>query len=327
MVKVGDFIQVLQQINPKISPVRMALFNYLSFFQDPQAELLPIQIEQFLFHCMDFPNWVQGKASLCEEIRTCIETLEQDHTLEWSLTDIRWIEDLPLVQIESDQEALDCIQSYLEPQLVGQEKLRLLTDKTKMILAIILNPENNRLDSGLKVLGFHRKFIIRKGHVQPLRPIHQLSYTKNLDLVVNVKHQLEVAPTVNCHFHIDEEQGTHGFLVRGATFQRFSDLKGQTLVQLPKLFLGLKRIEKNFINKNTDPFYLEITQQLERINQLIRIGDQQAIEQVSDILALAQNALEYVFEDDKMLSLLIRDLEHTLKEKGFKNGLKNEFTI
>lgn len=324
MVKVGDFIQLIQQLNPRISPVRLALYNYLSFFQEPQAELLPNHIEQFLFHCMEYPNWVQSKSNLCEEVRTCLESLEQNQSLKWSMNDIRWVDQLPLVPIDSDQEALDCIQNFIEPMLAPQEKLRLLTDKSKIILAFILNPENSQKDSGLKVLGFHRKFIIRKGFVQPLRAIHQLSYSKNLELTLHVHQQMEMAPGITALFQMNNDQEVNGFILRGPHVQKASEIKDTNLSRLPKLFLSLKKIEKNFINKNTDPFYLQMTSQLERVNQLIRIGDAQALEQVQDVMAMAQNALEFVFEDDKLLSLLIRDLEHTLKEKGFKNVIKHE---
>jgi hypothetical protein len=79
-------------------------------------------------------------------------------------------------------------------------------------------------------------------------------------------------------------------------------------------------MEGHFLKKESNPFFVGLVAELEKHIQLLRLGDQGAVAESADLVARAQNALEYVFGSDKLLSLLIRDLQNTLNQAQVPYG-------
>lgn len=306
MLKVGAFLKFLSEINPQLTPARLTFYNYLSHLHDQNAHLSAEDLENFFFHCLEYAHWQQNKAQLSQEIQTLVQTFCENHHVVAEFSDVKWPHEIQVLEIENTADLADAIQCYLTFSLKNGEKFRLSMDQNKNIVAVVLNS-----DQSIVVRRFDRKFIVRHGQLEPLRKNLSLYYTPELDLDAEKVQRLEVAPFVTAQFSITGE-GLNGALVRGYICQKFFDLKGRSLAVYPKLFFGVKRLEQFFVDRQSDPFYQETVLSLERSVGLVKIGDPEAIQESMDTMARAQNALEYVFTGDKLLSLLIRDLQHTL---------------
>jgi hypothetical protein len=225
------------------------------------------------------------------------------------LSDVKWPQDTQLVELEHLSDLTDSVQVYLNSIYKKNERYRLLLDQNKKILAVVLHE-----DHSVSVRSFDRKMILRHGQLEPLRKDLTLTYLPTLDLAPNQLQKIEVSPFVTAQFQSTEE-GFRGCLVRGYVFQKFIDLRGENLTVHPKLFYAVKRLEQHFIDRRTDPFYRETVIALEKTIELVTKHDPEATANATDILARAQNALEYVFAGDRMLGLLIRDLQNTLSSR------------
>lgn len=306
MLKVGEFLKFLSEINPQLTPVRLSFYNYLSHFHDQNATLTSEDLENFFFHSLEYAHWQQNKNQMSQEIQTLIQSFCANHHIDAKFNDIKWPSETQIIEIDSMNDFIDAIQCYLTFSLKDGEKFRLTVDQNKKIIAIVLNR-----DQSITVRHFDRKFTVRHGQLEPLRKNLTLHYTADLELDAEKMQRIEVAPFVIAQFKLSAE-GLDGSLVRGYICQKFFDLKGKNLTVYPKLFYSIKRIEQYFVDRQSDPFYQETVSALERSVGLVKIGDPEAIQTSMDIMARAQNALEYVFTGDKLLTLLIRDLQHTL---------------
>lgn len=303
MLKVGTLIKYLSENNTDQSfqeaPARLAFFNYLSNLCALETEVTVELLENFFATFLDYAHWQQNRASLGQEVRDLLGG-------NLDLSNIRWPEETQLVELEQQSDLTDALQFYLNSLYKKGEKYRLILEPDKKVIAIVLMP-----DHSVCVRSFDRKMIVRHGQLEPLKKDFALFYTPDLELDPTQMQKIEIAPFVTAQFQL-ASAGLQGCLVKGYLGQKFFDLKGPGVSAYPKLFYAVKRLEQHFLNRQTDPFYQETISALERSIDHVRLGDPEAIQNCTDVMARAQNAYEYVFAGDKLMSLLIRDLQHTL---------------
>src|SRR5690606_26777183 len=82
--------------------------------------------------------------------------------------------------------------------------------------------------------------------------------------------------------------------------------------EVPKLHLPIRRYEQFFIDRRSDSEYQSLVQKIERTRALVQARDPEARKWAPTILSQAETALEQVYTGDRLLSLLIRDLKHSL---------------
>lgn len=306
MLKVAPLIKYLSENNPQLTPARLTFYNYLSHLVEPDGSITDELIENFFSTSLDYAHWQQNKPQLGREVHQILELYSKNTNSFIDLSGIRWPHETQIVEIESLQDLTDAAQCYLNSIYKKGEKYRLLLDQDKKLLAVVLSP-----DQSVCVRYFDKKMIIRHGQLEPLRKDLCLYYSANLELDPEKVQKLEIAPFVTAQFQVTA-QGLRGALVRGYVCQKFFDLRGENLAAHPKLFYAVKRMEQHFVNRETDPFYQENVSALEKAIELVKQEDPEALESGMDMLAKAQNALENVFMGDKLLGLLLRDLQHTL---------------
>ncbi|MCE3010040.1 MAG: hypothetical protein LW875_05465 [Proteobacteria bacterium] len=297
---------------------RTALLNYLSAHIDADADFHEDIFQDFIRHCMDFPHWSQKAQHLSDELRTIMHgfATETGRTLE--LTNFKWADDFQVIEVQSLQDWSDIVHQQVQQSLNPGENFRLCYDDfSKRLLALVVKPSGE-----LKVFQFDRKFCILNGHLAPLKPELHLTYGPHLELMEMAVQSLEISPFVRATFRMIE--GTcWGQVTRGYLFQRFDEIRGNVVEHNPKLFLTLKRIEQFFVSRESDPYYQSLVRGLERSIGLLRVKDTTAASLAVESLARAQTGLESVFQGDKLLPLLIRELQYSMNEVASPSSRKS----
>lgn len=314
MLKVSALIKYLNQNEDSELPASLELNtfrHFLSQLPDPNTIIGTEMLEGFFRQCLDFTHWQQNRASLTQAIQEIFQADEHNPDLIDHLLEIRWPENMQLIEFENDRDWTDSLQRYLNTFYRQNEKYKLIVEKRRT-LALILN--SNR---SLTVQQFSRKAIINHGHLEPLRTDLSLHFNSDLELAEDQVQKMEIAPHTTAQFRI-RNQKISGFLVRGYTFQKFFEFEDTEIEKFPKLFYTLKRIEQYFLNRNSDPFYQTTLKSLESLAIRLKKKDEKAFAEASDTLIRGQNALEHVFQGDKLLSLLLKDLQHTLADLNFR---------
>ncbi|MBX2994451.1 MAG: hypothetical protein KF681_06510 [Bdellovibrionaceae bacterium] len=307
MQNVGSVLKYISSQKFQLSPGLLTFHNYLQHLHGEDETWSPSILTHFFNDCLQYPHWIQNRVSLTEDLQQCLQQYQVIHQANLGLEHVRWPNETQVVEVETKRDFADLINSFLtfQYQKTGS-KFRLVHETEKMVFAVILHP-----DRSLTVRQFDRKFTMREGHLEPLRTDLEVHYDSELNLEEDLHFKLEVAPFVTCRFMRTGEV-VSASLVRGYICQKFHEFKMAPIESYPRLFYTLKRIEQTFLRRESDPFYVQLTQDLERTLNLLRHGEPLDPAQVTDLQVRSQNALEYVFHGDKLLRLLLRDLENQM---------------
>lgn len=306
MLKVGPFLKFISDMNPQNSPARLAFYNWLRGFSSPEEPLSKELLEQFFWDALDYPHWLGNKTQLANEVRFLIDQFNGFFQQKFDTSGIRFPDALQVVEIEHAHDAVEALTCHLN-QIVGPEdKFRVIPDHQKKFVAIIL-----RADRSVEVRSYDRKFTLRGGILEPLRRDLVAFYTPLLELSPGHEHQIEIAPYITARFTIESGR-VRGAALRGFMFQKLIEMKGEPLAEHPRLDLPLRRLEQFFVDRRTDAGYQELVQKIERTRNLLQAGDSEARKWASVILTQAETALEQVYVGDRLLTLLVRDLRHSL---------------
>jgi hypothetical protein len=313
MLKVGQLLKFVSDLNPQNTPTRLCFYNFLKGFPRPEDLLTAELIENFFHYCMDYPHWASNKQQLGNEVRFMLENFNSFYQQKFDISPIRFPQAMQLIEIEHFSDLLDAVSTYLKSQSAEGDKFRLLPDQNKRVVAVVL-----RADKSIEVRTFDRKFTIRGGRLEPLRNDLVLHYTPELELSQQHAHRIEVAPYITAQFHVIGDKVT-GTMLRGYVFQKLQDLRNEVLADQTRLLFPIKRLEQFFLDRRTDPYYQELTSQLERTCSLVQQGDAEASKWAVVILGKAETALENIYMGDKFLTLLAKDLRHAFAEFNRKN--------
>ncbi|MBX3039147.1 MAG: hypothetical protein KF789_00395 [Bdellovibrionaceae bacterium] len=310
MLKVGALLKFLLDLNPQNTPARLALYNWLRSFANPEEPLSRELFERFFTDCLDYPHWVGNKNQLGHEVRFLIENFNKFYQQKFDMRGLRFPEEYQIIEAEHTQDAIDILTCHLNGRISPDDKFRIINDQNKRFIAIILKADRN-----LEIRTYDRKFTLRGGILEPLRRDLALFYDSNLELSSQHQHKIEIAPYITAQFTLEDGMVT-GHALRGFVFQKFLEVRNESLASQSRLQVPIRRLEQLFIDRESDKEYQELVQKLERTRSLVQAGDAEARRWASAIITQAETSLEQIYTGDRLLSLLIRDLRHTLKPEG-----------
>ncbi|MFN7729512.1 MAG: hypothetical protein ACK5P7_10190 [Bdellovibrio sp.] len=307
MQNVGSVLKYISSQKFQLSPGLLTFHNYLQHLHQEDESWSPSILTHFFNDCLQYPHWMQNRVSLTEDLQQCLQQYQLNNQVLLGLDHVRWPIETQVIEVENKRDFADLINSYLTFQYKkAGSKFRLVHESEKIIFAVVLHP-----DRSLTIRQFDRKFTLREGHLEPLRTDLEVHYDSELNLEPDLPYKLEVAPFVTCRFMVTGSLVSAN-LVRGYICQKFHEFKLAPIDSYPRLFYTLKRIEQTFLRRESDPFYVQLSQDLERTLNLLRHGETLDPAKVTDLQVRSQNALEYVFHGDKLLRLLLRDLENQM---------------
>jgi hypothetical protein len=312
MLKVGQLLKFVSELNPQNTPTRLCFYNFIKAVANPEDLLTRDLIEMFFHYALDYAHWATNKTQLGNEVRTLLQNFNSYYQQKFDLKDIRFPQAVQIVELEHIQDQIDAAGCYVAGLCGPDDKYKIINDQNRRLVSVIL-----RADRSIEAHVFDKKFTIRGGLLEPLRKNQVLYYTPELQLSPGHLHRLDVAPYLTAQFSVQDEK-VSGVLMRGYLFQKLQDFKSEKLVELARLHFAVKRLEQFFVDRRTDNYYQDLVHQLERTQALVQQGDPEAMQWSSVILGQAETALEHIYIHDKLLALLVRDLKHTVQ--GSVNG-------
>ncbi|MES2963215.1 MAG: hypothetical protein V4760_04935 [Bdellovibrionota bacterium] len=295
---VRALVQHIHQLQPDKDAARLCLYQYLKNLCDASEVVGPELINRFYARALSFEYWQQNKAHLFNETESLLRHFQQSG----NSLDLRGLfaaSDVQTVNVENLRNLEAVVVRTLEKTAAKDDKWRVLRDGESRVIAITLHA-----DRRLTARAYSRTLALRDGELVPLHSDFTLTYTPELQLDPNTIHQIEVGPNTTARFH-EGVEGLRGVFVRGYTFQKFASLEGGGLHRYPLLFYPLKRIEQFFVDRRTDPVYLELTRSLEEALELLESGSPEAREFAAAALERGRLALEHIYPEDKLTRLLL----------------------
>ena len=306
MAHVSGFAQHIFTLEPDKDAARLALYQYLKNLCDATELVTPELINRFYLRSLGFTHWQQNKAHLFNETESLLHHF-QDAQGQIQLNGLMRAQDSQVIAVENLKSLELIAQKHLEKNATPYDRVRVVREGDQRVLAITLQG-----DRSLKITTYPRVLVLAEGELSPLHAEYSLFYTPDLQLSPMMIQQIEVGPHASARFHTGVE-GLRGSFVRGYTFQKFGSIDGGGLNRYPLLFYPLKRLEQFFVDRKSDPMYLELTTTLEKALELLGAGvTPDTYRFAHAALERGRLALEHIFPDDKLARLLINNLEKSL---------------
>lgn len=313
-MKISHLLKYIADLNPQNTPARLAFYNFLRHFQFASEDLTPYVLNTFFSHALEYPHWETNKAFLGKEVQFLMENFVRHYKADFDLSSVRFPQNLQLIELQSFADLLEVTSNYARSITAVDDKFRIIPDQSRRVILVTL-----RADRSVDVYAFDKKFVIRNGQLEPLRTDLKLSYDANLELKEDMIHMLEVAPYLMAQFTM-KNGCPQGSLLRGYVFQKYLQLHGVSLEEQSKVFVPLKRLEQIFIDKQSDPYYLELVGQLTEAPLRLRQDDLTSEKIARRTLERAEIAYKEIFIGDKTLAGLINELGQLIPPKVPKDS-------
>ena len=306
MAHVTGFAQHILTLEPDKDAARLCLYHYLKNLCEPIDQVDSDLMNRFLCRALTFTYWQQHKLQLFLETNALLHHFAETIQTSLPVSEMISPNQIQIVPAETARTLELVVSRFVASQTSPYDQVRVIPEGDDKIVSLILQG-----DRSLRVTVYPRVLAIRDGELTPLCQDFTLTYLTDLQLQPMMIHQLEVGPHTAARFHVGPE-GVHGTITRGYTFQKYSQMDGGGIQKYPVLFYPLKRLEQFFVNRKSDPMYIELTGLLEKALELMNSAHPEATTFATAALERGRLALEHIFPDDKLVRLLLNNLDKTV---------------
>lgn len=312
MASVSQFAQHLLRLDPQRNSARLTMFNYFKHVVDPNSPFTPGVVQQFYSRVMQFDQWQNDAQTLSDTARADLVSFLRGHAQDDEIELWRYLrhpDTMQVVPLKIYQDLEELALTEHEPRQKSGDKVRCVKISDLQTLVLILSPTGT-----LEAKVYPNLAMITGAKLKLVSPVSHLYYTSSLELMPHVRQLLEGSLLTQHCFEVTTE-GVQGLITRGATFQKFETFIRAKLSETQDLFLCLKKVEKHFINPQSDPFYQELVGRLERANRIVNNRNADNLEEADRALNKGRSALRTIFPNDRLLTLLITHLEYGLQTR------------
>lgn len=312
MSSVTHFTQHVLRLDPQKSAARLCLFNFLKFYRDKDETITAQLFDEFYGYILNFPYWQEHALDLGREVAEALESFAAKNPLGWNSKEVIHADQIQIVPLrfKADVEDLIRAQHNFSPQSKSS-RIKILQMDEQHVLSIVL-----ATDGSLRVKKYACYAAIKHGALALLSPMSDLQYTAHLELCHGVMQMLDGGPRLQTRF-IYTTHGCHGNVLNGHTLQKYESLSGMSLSLYPEVYHALKKIERFYIQPESDPFYQDLITMLEKIYQVVSQKEAQFNpKQVEQALQKGKSALKNIFPNDKLLLLLVTNIEYLMLNKA-----------
>lgn len=297
---------------------RVALYHYLKNFCRDTENVLPPLINRFYSECLQMTYWQEKKNELHADIKDLLTQFYSAHRVAISmeaLWDLTKVQVLSVGQIEN---LYACVRNYENLNLSELETLRLIPDGETKIVSLKKNSSGQ-----IKVHTFNNQARIEGHQLFPLAPDQELYYNPLLELQTHIVQRLKLTPHLQVRFEINDD-GVIAQSISGFAFRQSQILKLSHLGEFPALFYHLKRLERFYVFRGSDPYYVELISTLNKALQLLQNGEAGAENFARHVFESAQIAFDQVFSDDKALYVKLKELAKVMAMQKMAPSRKPE---
>lgn len=308
MTSLSHLAQYLLRLGPQESTARLAFYHYVKNFLALESELTPDTLKRFYNFALSIEYWQDKRVELGQRIAKDLRNFAKDHRCEKLIEPIIHSDILQVIQLENETDGQALVKNHIQKKLGNRYRIQVKAIEDKRILLLALSP-----DDELLVETFSLSAVIRDGGLEPLGPLTRLVYNERMEIMSDREHCVETGVLSFCRF---SRQGDTYFAnhIQNFGFQKVTSTEGQ-LSKDADLFCALKRIERHFVNLETDPFYQEIVSLLEKATRQLKSDMPESVSFAHRALDRGQTALHRIFIDDKLLLVLVSNLENRLLER------------
>ncbi len=315
----ADFGKFLYELRPQSNPSRLTLYNYIRNFSDLNSPFLPDTIHRFYFKALSFEHWQKNSLELAQEVQSCLQKFLGTTLQESQWKNLKHSDEIQIIKFFHKKDQLEMIQYFFKNKKINYN-FQIYSDKGSLAHAVLAFPHGP-----IHVYTFDDQAAVIQGQLKPLCLDRKIEYTSSLELAQNTKQSLHISNFIGANFQHRGEI-IAGEYIRGYTLQAYKRFEAYSLQEELQIFYAIKKIERFFIDRATEPLYVELIQVLEQTIQFLKKNHPGSVELAQKAYLRGQNALENLFIDDKMIPLLLKEIQHLLIEKDIPWNPQSEST-
>ena len=308
------------QVENRYAGLFSALYSYLQQVQD----FIPLTKDQtsnqkrlldFVFLCLALPYWRQHRETFFHQLQALLTSLD-DSSL--NKERIERLSHLQIYFISSQKDLYEVVKKQHVSKIKSGDQWRVVPDGPHRMVCLHLSS-----DKTLSVTSYCNYGVIYKGELLPLPDGTSFQYSPKLELI---EHQLHIFKKAQNGFYFIKktEDGFYITGLSGITFAPESFDHVKMLEELPQVFYALKRLEQFFVDRATDPYYKGLVHLLEFQIQYLEKSEKVQLEECRKIYEKVRTVFEAIFQDDKLLMVLLKQLHRQIGQREISNnGHKN----
>jgi hypothetical protein len=288
--------------HPNKDAARLCLYHYLIHHCDPNTPLTPLLFENFCRMALCHEHWQSHSHDLSQELQYTLQHYNETFMLDWSMSDFVFPDYWQIVPIKNSIDGIYIFEKWAEKNTEAGSKTRVFFTKDSQYLIVNQDSKNH-----VTVTNSSPLMLLRKGELQPLSMEIKLYYNENLTLKSNQTHYLKIDTNTYARFR-SEQKNITGMFIRGYIFQNQKEINGK-INEFPNIYYPLKKTEQYYIDKKSDPDYIELVNVLEKANELLNLNHPEAQSFAVAAFERGQAALENIFVNDNLMQVLVNQLE------------------
>lgn len=289
---------------------RVALYHYLKNFCREEEILQPDLINQFFAECLQMPHWQEKKLELYNDIKELLAQFCSKQRIVMALDQLWDLGKMQIVTITQPENLYQIVKNYENHRLTELETLRIVPDSESRMISIRKNSAGT-----ICVRTFNNVVRVTGHELQPFCPDQELFYNPLLELQTQVVHRLQLAPHLQVRFEINEDS-IIAQSISGSAFRQGQISKLAHLGEFSALFYHLKRLERFYIYRQSDPYYVELVSTIDKAMNLLHGGEAGAETFSRHVFESAQIAFDQIFPDDKALYLKLKELARAMTNQS-----------
>ena len=254
--------------HPNKDAARLCLYHYLIHHCEAETPLTPQLFDNFCRLALVHEHWQTHSLVLSQELQFILQHYNETFMLNWSMTDFVFPDHWQVVAIKNKVEGIHIFEKWAE-QNEPEGQSRIFYTKDDNYIVLTQSPKGD-----VTVVHASPLMLIRKGELQPLTMDIRLHYDENLELRSDVAHYLKVENNTYARFHT-QDRNIDGMLIRGYVFQNQQEVKGR-INEFPNIYYPLKKVEQYYVDRKSDPDYIELVNVLEKATELFRLNHPEA---------------------------------------------------
>jgi hypothetical protein len=308
MASVGDFTSYLLGSLKDEESAQVALYHYLKNFYHDESSLTPELMNRFFEESLHLPHWQAKKNQLFIDVTESLSRFFKMERFEsptgsapFNFKELLDLVKMQFIFIHQPSSLHSVVMNHERASLKEGESLRVLLQNDTHALAI------KRFQNADVVVRTYNNFAKISGHlVLPLAPLEELHYDSHLELRSNATQILRTAPHSQVRFQIKDEVVAR--FISGFAFRLSQEITTKSVANEARIFYPLKRLERYYVDRNSDPFYSDLVVSLERAISNTTSEQNPLSGQNHSVFENGQIIFDQIYPDDKTLYLKLREL-------------------
>lgn len=278
---------------------RVALFHYIKNTCRGDEEVTPNFINEFFSECLLLTMWQEKKSDLYNDVKNLLLLFNQS---QYNFDQILDLQKTQILHLQNAENLYLAIKSAETQQTKEGETFRIIPDGEHRM--VVLRRGHNGI---MHVKTYGNTVRIQGKDIVPVKNDQELTYTPALELYPGVIQKIRLSPHTQVRFEVTES-GTIAQTLSGFAFRQSQMVQLKHLSEFTPAFYHLKKLEKFYVYRPSDPFYMQLVQNLdsavEKMSQQVPGTEAFARRTFEE----AQIVFDQVFPDDKILFMKLKEL-------------------